>query len=52
MKDVTNIHKWYGHDQFKSENQVKEVLAQASKEAVSSKLHQAVKKDPNVEAIK
>jgi hypothetical protein len=51
MKDVTSIHKWYGHDQFKPENQVKEVPAQASKEAVSSELHQAVKRYQDVEAI-
>lgn len=52
MNDVTNISKWYAHDQFKPENLVKKVPAHASKEAVTSKLHQAVKKYPNVEGIK
>jgi hypothetical protein len=52
IKDVTSVHKWYAHDQFKPGNQVKEVLAQASKEAITSKLHQAIKKYPDVEAIK
>ena len=23
MKDVSSVHKWYAHDQFKPENQVK-----------------------------
>jgi hypothetical protein len=52
MKDVMTVHKWYAHDQFKPENLVKEVPTQASKEAVSSKLHQGVKKYPDVEKIK
>jgi hypothetical protein len=51
MKDVASVIKWYSHDQFKPENQVKEVSAQAPKEATSSKLHQVVKKYPNAEAI-
>jgi hypothetical protein len=52
MSDVASVHKWYAHDQFKLENQVKEVPAQGSKEAGDSKLHQAVKKYPDVESIK
>jgi hypothetical protein len=52
MKDIASVTKWYGHDQFKPKNQVKEVPAQAPKEAVSSKLHQVVKKYLDVEAIK
>jgi hypothetical protein len=52
MPDAASVHKWYAHDQFKPENQVKEVLAQGSKEAGDSKLHQAVKKYPDVESIK
>ena len=51
MKDVSSVHKWYAHDQFKPENQVKEVLARAFEEAVTSK-QQPAKKYPNVDAIK
>jgi len=49
MRDVTSTAKWYGHDQF---NQVKEVPAWASEEAVTSKVHQTIKKYPNIDAIK
>jgi hypothetical protein len=52
VNDIMSVHKWYAHDQFKPRNQVEDVSAQASKEAVSSKLHQGVKKYPDVEAIK
>ena len=52
MKDVLSVHKWYAHDQFKTENQVKKVSTWASKEAVTSKVHQIAKKYPNVDAIK
>jgi hypothetical protein len=52
IQDVTSVHKWYVHDQFKPENHVKEVPAQGSKEAGASKLHQAVKKYLDVESIK
>jgi hypothetical protein len=52
IRDVASVHKWYAHDQFKPENQVKEVPAQGSKEAGDSKLHQAVKKYLDVESIK
>jgi hypothetical protein len=52
MKDVTLLHKWYAHDQFKPENQLKQVKAHASEEAVTSKLHHAVKKYPDINAIK
>jgi hypothetical protein len=33
MRDVSSMSKWYAHDQFKAENQFKEVPARASKEA-------------------
>ena len=52
MKDVSSVHKWYAHDQFKPENQVKKVPTQAFEEAVTSKVHQTTKKYPNVDAIK
>ena len=52
MKDVSSVSKWYSHDQFKPENQVKKVPSRASKEAVTSKLHQTAKQYPNVDAIK
>ena len=52
MKDVTTTAKWFAHDQFKPENQVKQVPAHASTGAVTSKLHKAAKKYPNVEEIK
>ena len=48
MRDVTSTAKWYGHDQF---NQVKEVPAWTSEEAVTNK-QQPAKKYPNVDAIK
>ena len=43
MKDVSSVHKWYSHDQFKPENQVKKVPTRASKEAVTSKVHQTAR---------
>ena len=43
IKDVSSVSKWYSHDQFKPENQVKKVPSRGSKEAVSSKLHQIAK---------
>ena len=43
MRDVTSTAKWYPHDQFKPKNQVKEVPAQASEEAVTSKQQPAKK---------
>jgi hypothetical protein len=52
MRDVSSVHKWYVHDQFKLENQVKEIPKRASNEAVTSKLHKPAKKYPNVDAIK
>ena len=52
MKDVSSVHKWYAHDQFKRENQVKKVPSRASEEAVTSKLHQTAEQYPNVDAIK
>ena len=52
MKDISSVHKWYSHDQFKPENQVKKVLSRGSEEAITSKLHQIAKKYPNVDAIK
>ena len=44
-----STHKWYAHDQFKPENQVKEVPA--SDEALSCIL-QPTKRYPNVDATK
>ena len=52
MKDVSSVHKWYAHDQFKPENQVKKVPSRASEEAITSKLHQIAKQYTNVDAIK
>ena len=52
MKDVSLIDKWFAHDQFKLENQVKNVYARASEPPDTSKLHQEVKKYPNVDEIK
>ena len=52
IKDVSSVHKWYAHDQFKPENQVKKVPTRASEEAITSKVHQTAKKYPNVDAIK
>ena len=52
MKDVSSVHKWYSHDQFKPENHVKKVTSRGSEEAVTSKLHQIAKQYPNVDAIK
>jgi hypothetical protein len=51
MKDVSSISKWFAHDQFKLENQVKHVYARASEPFDTSKLHQEVKKYPNVDKI-
>ena len=51
MRDVTSTSKWFGHDQFKPENLIKEVPARASEEAVTSK-QQPAKKYLNVDAIK
>jgi hypothetical protein len=52
MKDVPLIDKWFARDQYKPENQVKEVYARASEPPDTSKLHQPVKKYPSVEDIK
>ena len=52
MKDVSSVHKWYSHDQFKPENQVKKVPSWGSKEAITRKLHQIAKQYSNVDAIK
>jgi len=52
MKDVSLIDKWFAHDQFKPENQVKNIYARASEPPDTSKLHQEVKKYPNVDEIK
>ena len=51
MRDVTSACKWNAHDQFNPDNQVKEVLARASEEDVTSK-QQPAKKYLNVDAIK
>jgi hypothetical protein len=52
MRDVSSVHKWYVHDQFKPKNQVKEVPKRAFDEAITIKLHKPTKKYPNVDAIK
>ena len=52
MKDVTSASKWYAHDQFKPENQIKQVKGNASKKAVASKLHQTAKRYLEVDTIK
>ena len=52
VKDVSSVSKWYSHDQFKPENQVKQVPEQGSEEAVTSKLHQIIKQYPNIDDIK
>ena len=52
VKDVSSVSKWYSHDQFKPENQVKQVPERGSEEAVTSKLHQIAKQYPNVDDIK
>jgi hypothetical protein len=52
MKDVMSLHKWYAHDRFKPKNQLKQVKAHAFEEAITSKLHLAVKKYPDIDAIK
>ena len=52
VKDVSSVSKWYSHDQFKPENQVKQVPSWGSEEAVTSKLHQIAKQYPNVDDIK
>ena len=52
IKDVSSVSKWFSHDQFKPENQVKKVPSWGSEEAVTSKFHQIAKQYPNVDAIK
>ena len=52
IKDILSVSKWYSHDQFKPENQVKKVPSWGSEEAVTSKLHQITKQYPNVDDIK
>jgi hypothetical protein len=52
MKTVPLIDKWFARDQYKPENQVKDVYARASEPLDTSKLHQPVKKYPSVEDIK
>jgi len=52
MKDVSLIDKWFTRDQYKPENQVKDLHARASESPDTSKLHQEVKKYPNVDEIK
>jgi hypothetical protein len=49
IKDVTSMCKWYDHDQFKPENQVKEVPP--SKEALSC-IRKPAKRYPNVDDTK
>ena len=43
------IDKWFTRDQYKPENQVKDLHARASESPDTSKLHQQAKKYPSVE---
>jgi uncharacterized protein YjdB len=52
MENVSLIDKWFARDQYKAENQVKEVYARAFEPPDTSKLHKEVKKYPNVDDIK
>jgi hypothetical protein len=49
IKDVSSTCKWYAHDQFRPENQVKEVPP--SEEALSH-IRKPAKRYPNVDATK
>jgi hypothetical protein len=49
IQDIALIHKWYAHDQFKPENQVKEVPP--SDEALS-RVRKPARRYPNVDATK
>jgi len=52
MKDVSYIDQWFARAQYKPKNKVIEVYACASEPSNTSKLHELVKKYPNVEDIK
>jgi hypothetical protein len=52
MENVSLIDKWFAHDQYKAENQVKEVHTRAFEPPDISKLHKEVKKYPNIDEIK
>ncbi|XP_066314476.1 uncharacterized protein, partial [Miscanthus floridulus] len=52
INDVSSVHKWMVHDQFKPKNQVKEFRAPASEEGTTSKLHKGFKKYPAVDNLK
>ena len=49
IKDIMSTCKWYGHDQFKHENQIKEVPP--SEEALS-RIQKPAKRYPNVDDTK
>ncbi|XP_066334670.1 uncharacterized protein [Miscanthus floridulus] len=57
INDVSSVHKWMAHDQFKPKNQVKEFRAPASEEGTTeegttSKLHKGFNKYPVVDNLK
>jgi len=52
INDVSSMHKWMAHDQFKPKNQVKEFRAPASEEGTTSKLHKGFNKYPAIDNLK
>jgi hypothetical protein len=44
INDISLVHKWMAHEQFKPKNQVKEFRALASEEGATSKLHKGFNK--------
>jgi len=52
INDISSVHKWMAHDQFKPKNQVKEFRAPASEEGTTSKLHKGFNKYPAVDNLK
>jgi hypothetical protein len=51
MPDIPLIDKWYSHDCFKPENQVKDLYARAFEQPNTSKLHKSFRKYPSVDDI-
>jgi hypothetical protein len=51
MPHIPLIDKWYSHDYFKPENQVKDLYACASEQPDTSKLHKSFRKYPSVDDI-
>jgi hypothetical protein len=52
INDVSSVHKWMAHDQFKPKNQVKEFRATAYEEDATSKLHKGFNKYPAIDNLK